>query len=96
MRSLSKPSSLQRQGKFNDTVKHSGNNSLKISTIASGGYIEAKYNSKVYFGSGKYKIPVKPSKEYTCTFWMKTNYVSGDSNIGVPMMILFVGVILEI
>lgn len=66
------------------TTKYSGSASLKLSTLATGSYVEMRE----WVGTGALSIyrwaltQVKPSTTYTYSFWMKTNYVSGDATNG--------------
>ncbi len=72
--------------RFDSTEKNSGNNSLKLSTLAASSYIEchiARTDSAA--GRLSYAIPVLPSTSYTYSFYMKTNYVSGDATNGAFM-----------
>lgn len=80
---------------FDTTVKHSGTASLKISTVGVGQYREVSWNapnapsstiSDRYYG--KSFISVLPGTSYTCKYWMKTNYISGDSNNGAYLNII--------
>jgi len=74
---------------IDNTVSHSGTSSLKLSTSATGSSIQTSNirttspASEVF----KYGIPATPNTSYTCTFWLKTNYVSGDSNDGAYLLI---------
>jgi hypothetical protein len=59
---------------YDSSVKNSGSNSLKVSTLAVGSTAAPTSNS-----SGKYvAIPVRPSTLLKVYGYMKTNYISGD------------------
>lgn len=68
---------------FDSTEKHSGNYSLKVSTLGTGQIIGASnaLNNTLNQVS-KYSIKIIPGATYTYSFWMKTNYISGDSADG--------------
>lgn len=69
---------------FDTAVKKSGTTSLKLSTASTSSYIEADVYS--VFGTAKlYLIPALPSTLYTLSFWMKTEYISGDSSQGATV-----------
>lgn len=72
---------------FDNTVAHSGKYSLKLSTTAIASLIEVRgiLGTPTIHTLQQQGIKVKPSTQYTCTFWMKTNYVSGDSNSGAVL-----------
>lgn len=77
---------------FDATQSHSGATCLKLSTTATGSYVEA-YRPDIkgstagqYFGKN---IPITPSTSYTYSFWMKTNYVSGGATNGACLTLLF-------
>lgn len=60
---------------------HNNPASYKISTTATGSYIEARLGGvNSYWGA--FGIPIRPGYNYSYSFWMKTNYVSGDSASG--------------
>lgn len=63
------------------TEKFNGKNSLKVSTLGTGAYSAAGLGD---FNRDDY-IEILPNTSYTLTFWMKTNYVSGDSNAGASI-----------
>lgn len=70
---------------FDPVEKYSGSYSLKISTLAVASYVEIFLPTNTgavasYFA--KTVIPVLPSTSYTYSFYVKTNYVSGDSSAG--------------
>lgn len=81
---------LNRSGtataQYDSTEKKFGTNSLKLSTLAVASYAEVnKYGST---SAPYYKasvIPALPNTTYTVTWWMKTNYVSGDSSQGATV-----------
>ena len=74
---------------FDSTVAYSGLSSLKLSTLATGSFVEAA----IYRASGNPAqidfdtalIPVKPSTSYTYSFRMRTNVVSGDATNGAAV-----------
>lgn len=71
---------------FDSSEKKFGNNSLKISLLAAGSYAEVnKYGSNTTQFYKSYLIPALPSTSYTVTWWMKTNYVSGDTSQGATV-----------
>lgn len=71
---------------FDSSEKKFGNNSLKISLLAAGSYAEVnKYGSNTTQFYKSYLIPALPSTSYTVTWWMKTNYVSGDASQGATV-----------
>ena len=74
---------------FDSTNQHSGSSSLKVSTTAVASFIEtAQYNSAgmpTASDAATYLIKVSPSTSYTYSYWMKTNYVSGDSSSGATI-----------
>jgi len=74
--------------KYDSSVFKNGLYSLKLSTLATGSFIEvANYRAAGNPGVGELAdlILVKPSTSYTYSFWMKTNVVSGDSNSGASI-----------
>lgn len=73
------------------TLSPLGSYSLKASLTGAGAYTEIFTPTNVnglagYFA--KTKIPVKPNTSYTLSFYMKTNYVSGDSNDGAGLALI--------
>lgn len=80
------------QAGFDYTVKYKGNCSLKLSTLGTGQYAEVSFNypdaKAIERYNGTSFIPVLPSTPYTLTYWLKTNYVSGDSNNGAFINIM--------
>lgn len=70
----------QHQAYFDNTEKHSGGYSIKISTLAANSTVGI--NPAPTGLSSKYLIPCLPSTSYTATVWIKTNYVSGDAASG--------------
>lgn len=69
--------------KVDTTEQFNGNNSLKVSTLATGSFVSAAV------GDGtSIHIPILPSTSYTYSFWMKTNYVSGDATSGPALRLL--------
>ena len=73
-----------KEAYFDTSVFHNGNVSMKISTkaVASYGTIYNGATAGSLSAVLKYGIKLKPSTSYTLSFWMKTNYVSGDSAAG--------------
>jgi len=65
------------------TNQYNGKNSLKMSTTAVSSFVTASMGD---FNRDDY-ISVLPSTSYTYSFWMKTNYVSGDATSGAYMHI---------
>jgi len=71
---------------FDSTTKKSGNYSLELSTTATASYIEAHPYPGFIDGNEKmYLFPALPNTSYTITYWMKTNYVSGDASQGATV-----------
>lgn len=75
------------EAQFDSSVKYSGSNSLKISVKTANKYAQVFINATTYYQAGT--NPALPSTSYTYSFWMKTNYVSGDSNDGASIMFNF-------
>lgn len=76
---------------FDESEKHSGNASLKASLGATGSYTEIReyINSSVSQTDVEtYGIAVSPSTIYKVTYWMKTNYTSGDATNGANLAAL--------
>jgi hypothetical protein len=61
---------------LDNTEKYSGNYSLKVSTLATASYA----NAAIGYNNVDDYIPVLPSTTYTVSYWMKTNYISGDGS----------------
>lgn len=82
-----KPANANSSASFDSTVKYSGSNSMKLSTVATGAWVEvAPYLDDASNAShARYSTPVEPNTSYTCTFRMKTNYTSGDATNGAYM-----------
>lgn len=80
-----------RACRFDTTTTYNGLPSLKLSTTGVGtAYIEAftiatAGTATSYFGKF---IPVLPSTSYTLSFFMKTQYVSGNSNNGATVTLI--------
>ena len=71
---------------FDTTVKQSGTTSLKLSTASVSSYIEADVYNTLAIGEPKsYLIPALQSTSYTLSFYMKTEYISGDSSQGATV-----------
>lgn len=82
--------SAGNQAQFDSSTSHSGTYSLKAQALATGTVIEIRdvvstYNSP---GGSPYRILLVPGKAYTVTYYMRTNYVSGDSNHGAIVALL--------
>lgn len=75
-------------GYIDRTVSHSGNASLKVSTTATSSWGEFhRFPGGASLSKLKqFYCSVKPNTSYTLTYWMKTNYVSGDSNNGATLV----------
>lgn len=69
---------------LDSTEKHSGNYSLEVSTLATGSYAIASLGD---FLLDDY-IKLLPSTSYTYSYWMKTNYVSGDATNGASVIFI--------
>jgi hypothetical protein len=80
--------------KYDSTVKRTGQFSLKLSTTNTGSYIEGHLHAipTVLSSILSCDIPCKPLTTYTLEYYMKTNYVSGDSNSGATLAILEYGI----
>lgn len=73
---------------FDPDIKYSGTNSLKISGVSAGSYIQVHRRiSSTEATIRKYGTPVLPSTSYTLTYWMKTELVSGDAATGASLAI---------
>jgi hypothetical protein len=73
--------------KFDSTNLHAGSYALKASLGAVGSFIEiTQFTPSSLYKT--YAMPALPNTSYTCTYWMKTNYVSGDSSDGATVNIL--------
>lgn len=70
---------------FDTSTKKGGLASLRISTLGVGAQLVLQNHSNGVAAQVKYGAPVLPSTTYKGTFFMKTNYVSGDSNDGAYM-----------
>lgn len=68
---------------FDTATLYRGHPTLKLSTTATSSYVET-YNdaTSAYTNTG---VSVKPSTTYRYSFWMKTNYVSGDATAGATV-----------
>jgi hypothetical protein len=68
---------------FDNTVKHSGSNSLKLSTTDASGYISVGTFASVAIPLAtsfrSQLIPVQPSTSYTASVYMKTNNAAANS-----------------
>ena len=70
---------------YDSSEKHSGNYSMKLSTLAAASYciiVNRLGSQNDICGWQKSVIKCKPLTSYRLTYWMKTNYVSGDSSYG--------------
>lgn len=81
---------------FDITTPRTGRYSLKLSTTATGSYIETDlYNSAGNPSADEVqrlfipvnKINVYRNNSYVITYWMKTNYISGDATNGAFLMV---------
>lgn len=69
-----------------DTISpHGGLYSLRVSTTAVSSNVEASNIPATSVANMEFAIPVIPSTSYTGTFWMRTNYVSGDATNGANL-----------
>jgi hypothetical protein len=75
----------QRHAYFDSTEKHSGKYSLKLSTLGVNSSVGVCNNGSGYSFTN---IPCLPNTNYTATFWMKTNYVSGSATSGAFMRLV--------
>ena len=69
---------------YDSTIYHNGNYSLKASTLAATSYVglyPMAYGA-ILERMQRYCLLIKPLTTYKVTYWMKTNYVSGDSSFG--------------
>lgn len=65
--------------RFDNTEVLRGGRSMKIATLATASRVDVIPARDAGAANViKYGIPVMPSTSYTGTYWMKTNYVSGD------------------
>lgn len=70
---------------FDNTVKYSGSYSMKLSTTAVSSFVEvspSRLAPSTNLLCRSYLVWVNPSTSYTCTYRMKTEYVSGDATNG--------------
>lgn len=74
---------------FDTSVLYNGKPTLKLSTlaVASQGSFGVSRTTQEYI-SGPTIVPLLPNTDYTFTGYMKTNYISGDSNNGACLAIL--------
>jgi len=74
---------------FDNTTSHSGGASLKVSTLAVASYAEIRSMIATSIQNLQQlqaqNLRVSPSTTYTLEYWMKTNYVSGDSATGASV-----------
>lgn len=61
--------------------------SLKLSTLATGSYIEARLGGVNSYW-GRFGFWLTPGHSYTLTFYMMTNYVSGDAGTGATVDVI--------
>ena len=75
--------------RFDDTVFKNGSSSMKLSTSAVASFVEVSSvrGTPSVTSLRADGMQVAPSTSYTCTYWMKTNYVSGDSAAGATAAI---------
>jgi hypothetical protein len=74
---------------FDSSQSHSGTNSLRVSTLAVNAFIEiANVRLNTAAGFLQFRGPtVFASAKCFISWWMKTNFVSGDSNDGAYMQV---------
>lgn len=73
---------------FDNSNSNTGTYSMKLSTLAVASYNETRGNASGYNTAATEGFPMQPNTAYTFTFWMKTNYVSGDSTSGAHVDLL--------
>jgi hypothetical protein len=72
-----------RSCQFDSSTFNSGSNSMKLSTLATSSAINVSiFPSSNTTNTPHYGIPVYPGTTYILSFYLKTNYTSGDSNDG--------------
>lgn len=72
---------------FDNSTSHSGSGSLKLSTQAVASRIEVTVATNSTAASlNRYGVRVSPSIKYTGSYWMSTNFVSGDSADGAYLV----------
>jgi hypothetical protein len=73
---------------YDTSIYHSGSASMKLSTTASGAAVSVSPSKGVAVEDRNISgIPVLPSTSYTLTYWMKTNFVSGDATSGATLQV---------
>ena len=71
---------------FDKSNPYNGNASLKVSATATGTNAEVGVlPTNTAVNVSKFSIRLTPGAQYLCSFWMKTNYISGDSAGGAGM-----------
>lgn len=73
-----------RSAQFDTTTSYSGNGSLKLTT--NGGTIGVSEAATASWA--KNNISCEPNTSYTYSFWIKTNYISGDATTATRFRIL--------
>lgn len=77
---------------FDTAEFHSGSHSLKLSVTDVASWIEVvpypTFGNPNVLMLKNYAIDAMPNTEYTCTFWMKTEYVSGDATNGAYVTVI--------
>lgn len=72
---------------FDNSTSHSGTYSMKLSTAAiTSDIIVETDTATTILALSRGAIPILPNTVYQVTFWMKTNYASGDSSDGAHML----------
>jgi hypothetical protein len=78
---------------FDNTVSHSGTYSMKLSCQAVGGRLFVYHNAAIGGGgaiankASGVAIPSLANTSYTCSYWMRTNLVSGAAQTGARLEI---------
>lgn len=75
---------------FDSSTKNSGSYSIKVSTLATGSL--ARVSNVLTTGGPDVvnrAIPVTPNTDYDLVYYLKTNYVSGDSNDGAYILVSY-------
>ena len=73
------------EAKFDTSVSHSGNASMKISTTATGSTVGLRASIHASSSFKQNNIPVLPNTSYTYSGWVKTNLVSGSATTGARL-----------
>lgn len=72
---------------YDNTTPNTGNNSMKLSLTATGSSREVTASNNGTPVRHEFMIPATPGTNYTLTYWMRTNYVSGASATGASAAI---------